>query len=141
MDRGYFLSIIFNAITDRYGEDSLLFTDIVDLRVYTRNNRWCHGHHIMYQRRDKSYRLAYMNNSFYLKEKLSSYNFGYILEGMISRSARLGDVGIQKLVAEFKAIDESPPKSIASIHVMGYGGKGGNYNLLEMKECKKQRIA
>lgn len=114
------------------------FVHLKKVRAY-RDDPDCHGHDVLYEQ-DGKIALVFSDKTEFLKRELSSYNFGVILDGFIYRSKSLGKKGVEEVSKLFAEQNIIPLKSIASIHVMGFGGPYGSYNLEEMAECEKREM-
>ncbi len=72
---------------------------------------------------------------------LKDYNFAAVLPGYIYRSQKLGYKGLEALSQALKIHGQLPAKTVASIHVMGFGDKkGGSYNLEELRYCEERQM-
>ena len=135
------LENIFKAIAKKYGHENLYFIDLKEIKAHTRGHSRCHGHPILVENKKKDKLIpAYINKAYELKQKLRAYNFGVIWEGMIYRSAKLGAEGIGTVFHQLKKFGQATPQSIASLHVMGFGGPGGSYNLEEIEACENRGV-
>lgn len=121
--------------------DSLYFTELVQTKAYKEDDPRCNGHQIAYKE-DGSGQLipAFNHRNEAAKKKLKDLNFAVVINNAIYRSKRLGDKGIRFVLGTLKDLQLPVPKTIASIHVMGFGGRFGDYNLKEISESKKQNI-
>lgn len=113
-----------------------------EIKAYQCSSPRCSGHRLAYfDEKDKKIRALYRNERQVLKARLKQYNFNVVIEGMLYRSGKLGKDGIEDLAEVFTQEGLRPIKSIASIHVMGFGGVGGSYNLDELKESQRRGIS
>ena len=129
----------YQGISSRASFASLYFLTLDEIQVRRKGHLRCHGHALL---TDRGGRLCflYKDQSQYLRKKLADYNFSVVLEGMVYRSGKLGKEGMKRVFSALERAASPAPKSIASIHVMGYGGPGGSYNLEEMTECKRKGL-
>ncbi len=117
---------------------SLYFTQVKSIKAYKADDPKCNGHQIITAQDAHRYRAVYAVSSDMIKNRLEKYNFAVVLEGLVYRSKALGVNGIKKISEELAQANLPGLQSIASIHVMGYGGAGGDYNLQELAETKKR---
>ena len=119
--------------------DSLYFVKLDSIRAFRSNDSRCHGHEVI-TKTGSEIKLYYVDKTKKLRSELSKYNFSVVLDGMIYRSSLLGKKGMQEMWHTLKKEGVPRPNSIASIHVMGFGGVGGTYNLEELEESKKKGL-
>ena len=129
----------YRRIGQRITRDSLYFISLDDIRAFRKGDERCTGHEVVTVS-EKKMRLVYKDRSKVLRQKLKDYNFGVVLDGMIYRSGKLGRAGMRQVIKILEDDDQPPPMSIASIHVMGFGGSGGTYNLEELEESQARGI-
>lgn len=129
----------FQMIGYRITTDSLYFISLDEIRAFRCGDRRCTGHEIVTITQKKMH-LLYKDRNIHLRNKLKDYNFGVVLDGMIYRSGKLGKSGMRDVINALEAATLPAPKSIASIHVMGFGGPGGSYNLEELDESMARGI-
>ncbi len=85
--------------------------------------------------------FVHSDRSTSLTANLTRYNFAPVMKGFIYRSRKLGSRGLETLLKVFRQEGQQLPRTVASIHVMGFGdSKGGNYNIEEMDFCEKKKI-
>ena len=131
--------ICYQSIANRITLNSIYFTNLYSVKAVQTYDDYCHGHDIIFAK-DSHYYLAHTDKTKKVTMDLKNLNFSIVLQNMIYRSKRLGQSGIRSILSTLKAENIPLPKSIASIHVMGFGGKGGSYNLEEMDECENLGI-
>ncbi|MFK7826652.1 MAG: hypothetical protein AB8G05_21100 [Oligoflexales bacterium] len=119
--------------------DTLYFISLDNIKAFKADNPRCHGHEVIIKNK-KELKLYYSDMTKNLKHSIRKYNFAVVLDRMIYRSSLLGKKGMKEIWSNLKKNGVPRPKSIASIHVMGFGGVGGNYNLEELEESKKQGL-
>jgi hypothetical protein len=119
---------------------ALYFTQIEEVRAFKADDPKCNGHQIINKLDGDFFNVVYPLSSAVMKQHLKKYNFAVVLEGMVYRSKMLGRDGIDELSQELQRANQPAIKSIASIHVMGFGGLGGDYNLQEISEAKARGI-
>lgn len=119
--------------------DSLYFVNLESIIAYKIGDSRCSGHQVITRKKD-SIKLYYQDKTMQLRKDLKKYNFAIVIDGMIYRSSLLGKKGIKEVWDTLKNEGIARPKSIASIHVMGFGGVGGSYNLEEIKESERRGI-
>jgi hypothetical protein len=119
---------------------SLYFTQVTAIKAFKADDHKCNGHQIIQRNDDNFYHVVNPIGSASLKSNLSKYNFAVVLEGLVYRSKNLGRNGIDELSKELHEANFPAIKSIASIHVMGFGGVGGDYNLQEIATAKARGI-
>ena len=119
--------------------DSLYFVSLDNIKAFKADDHRCHGHEVITLNK-KKVKLYYTDKKKHLRYTIRKYNFAVVLENMVYRSSLLGKKGMREVWATLKKAGVPRPKSIASIHVMGFGGVGGTYNLEELEEAEKKGI-
>ncbi|NRA44803.1 MAG: hypothetical protein HRU09_07600 [Oligoflexales bacterium] len=120
--------------------DTLYFVKLESVKAFRANDSRCHGHDVIIKTKSEV-KLYHADKTKRLRSLLDKYNFAVVLDGLIYRSKLLGKKGMRELWTTLKREGVARPKSIASIHVMGFGGVGGSYNLEELEESKKKGVS